>query len=907
MRSESSALAATLRALHGKTDVHVIALALDNQCFACMPALAPNVDPLVGALSALAGGLQELLAPAMRESPALSAAITFLIGTDAGDRILSTWAEVAPAGWGASYASTLIDAVCVRRFQPWGATALIGLCDASATLVIQTGDIARAVRRGGQTTPSTPTAWMDNLTPAECDLLLAPVHTGFFNNVRRLLWLPAEYAANVTGRIAPADVSEGLAAYAEASPIARIRHADILAALMQRARPNDLIELTRLAVASRMDAAWNTMVHLLCKDPEYADHVVTAAPWDDLHPGVQTTILSAADHNDVCAAIAFARGVRSDAPPITQKTARAFFAAVIPEVWNTLTKRTQRAWRSKRDAWHAHLAIQSPGPSSTFLAHACLDDALIAAVRRHATDEGSVCQILLPVAVRALSVAAIPAVVAALPPPPNPVAFVQIAGRTRDLPPALRGWIAAHPTPQARGAVSAMLHAGLRSITTPVAARCQAPASAFTGWSSEETTALLTALPKDVRTALHPDSSALAQRLAHADQRDAFIHALTTLAALPSSVALPSLYALDALAATRSFSAQRSAGAALAQARRNHGACFLGIMDTLADAPRKAILPRPQSGRRAVAVRAIAAADPLVAHLPAHALRSRFPTAALDALTHAPLSETEDIWRLLPETIQHAVLGDRDALASSAAAPGRVDDLAQTLQDWRADDPLPRLALRLLIDGAGERRARGAAIPAQRPDLATALLPLLRDDLHPPPKSVPAIGFAGADLPPPSASVRRRRHRRTAAIVLAEQSLSCVRSASPLHRRAYHESDDSLLRSICYASPIHPIDGDGASAPRCIRPTRYRARALQSPARLCARACAGRPSCHQRTRRTDKRAARTAFADDARLARPLRRCCVADRHGHGRRHLAEVGGGRTRRVGRIPCRADARK
>jgi hypothetical protein len=63
----------------------------------------------------------------------------------------------------------------------------------------------------------------------------------------------------------------------------------------------------------------------------------------------------------------------------------------------------------------------------------------------------------------------------------------------------------------------------------------------------------------------------------------------------------------------------------------------------------------------------------------------------------------------------------------------------------------------MLIDDDAERRTRGAAILAQRPDVAAALLPLLNDDLRTALESVPAIAFASADLPsPPSASVRRR-------------------------------------------------------------------------------------------------------------------------------------------------------
>ena len=83
----SPSLAATLRALRGETDLQIIAPALRDPRFARVPALAPGVDPVVGALGALAGGLPDLLTPDECASPALSAAIASLIGTEAGNHL----------------------------------------------------------------------------------------------------------------------------------------------------------------------------------------------------------------------------------------------------------------------------------------------------------------------------------------------------------------------------------------------------------------------------------------------------------------------------------------------------------------------------------------------------------------------------------------------------------------------------------------------------------------------------------------------------------------------------------------------------------------------------------------------------------------------------------------------------
>ena len=759
MHHASPTLTATLRALHGETDVHVVAPALDNPWFARIPALAPGVDPVVGALGALAGGVPDLLTPAVCAAPALAAAIASLIGTDAGNHILPWWAGIAPAGWGADHADALIDAVRHHRCARWAAAALIGPCDASIALLTEPWYIAFVVRRWGQTTPDNPTAWIDSLTQTQRQQLLSRISSDSYTRASCLPWLPVEYAAEIAMRVDR--IGDALDAYAGAPPIARTRHADILTALVRRAQPNNLTELTRLAIATGMDAAWTKSVEELHYAPDKAIDVVVTAPWDDIHAAVQTTMLSLARRSSVCAAIAYARGVRDQPPPITRETVCAFFAAITPTVWNTLPTEIQWTWYDSLRMLDTHLAVRSLGLDPAFLARAELNDSLVTAVRRHLHDDAAVQRTLLPVAVRSLLPAEISDVVAALPMPLDPVAFVQIASGAREMPLALRDWITAHPTPHACRTAATALHAALRSIATPVAARCAALAAAFAGWSSEEATALLAALPDTARAVLRPDPEALADALAHPDRRGAFRQALGALAALPPSAALPALLALGALAAAYHVSAQQDAGKGVAQALRSSGSCFLALVDTLTDASRTAILPLPRSASHAAAVRAIAAADPLVAHHLAHALRFRNPTAALDALTEAPFDALTRIWRLLPKALQQFVLGDRDALLHNVAAPGCGDDLAQALQAWGADDPLLLLALRMLIGDSEERRAWGRSALAQRPDMAAALLPLMHADARMLLERDSRIAIAGADLPPPRspmpAPVRRRR------------------------------------------------------------------------------------------------------------------------------------------------------
>ena len=240
MYPPSPALIATLRALHGETDPHIVAPALDERQFARVLALAPGVDSVISGLGALAGERPDFLAPDIRTSPALSAAVASLIGTNAGACVLPTWARVASTGWGVAHAAALIDAVRVGRCRRWAAAALIGPCDASAALLSQTWDIAHAVQRWGQATPDDPTAWMTALTQADRDRLLDALRLVPESAVACLPWLPEADAANFVDRIKREYLRLALGAFAAASPIFHARHGGILSTLIQRAKPYDL-------------------------------------------------------------------------------------------------------------------------------------------------------------------------------------------------------------------------------------------------------------------------------------------------------------------------------------------------------------------------------------------------------------------------------------------------------------------------------------------------------------------------------------------------------------------------------------------------------------------------------------------------------------------------------------------
>jgi hypothetical protein len=90
----------------------------------------------------------------MTNSPALHAAVASLIETQAGEHILETWADVAPADWGVSHTTTLINAVHAERCSRWTAAALIGPCDASAALLWSTSHIERTSSAGDPQRPT---------------------------------------------------------------------------------------------------------------------------------------------------------------------------------------------------------------------------------------------------------------------------------------------------------------------------------------------------------------------------------------------------------------------------------------------------------------------------------------------------------------------------------------------------------------------------------------------------------------------------------------------------------------------------------------------------------------------------------------------------------------------------------
>jgi len=698
MPHESPSMTAAVRAIGGESDLAVVMPALADERLARVIACAPDADPVALAVAALCGGLPSLLDAPTRADPALHAALARLIGTPAGWNALRTWAEAAPAGWGRPHAAALIDAVRQGVCHPGAAAALIGPDDRVVSLFRSTQDIAFAIRRWGQADPAAPTAWAKALAPAERDRLITAVRRAPFAVASCLPWLPPDMAGQT-----PIDddaLGAALDAFAVASPTARAQHAAVLQRLVDRAHPMHLAALTRLACVMQTDEIWSRVQTLIRESPDDAQRVVAEAPWDDLPQDVRAAILDLADGSDVCAAVAAARGERASAP-ISWTTAGAFFAVIVPTIWNAREPAAQRPWLLYQVGGESHLAVRSLGPRPEFLARATLDDALVRAALRHARDAPTLRAALLPVALRGLPPAAAHALIAAMPPPPDPGAFFCIASGRDDAGAIARVQNALRSPADLAFAVTIQRCARGHDRALPV---CTALTDALHGRTWDDLAPFMPLLDDDARAALTPDADALVGSLAHPDRRDALRRTLDRLAALPPEVAVPTFVALKRLTPR----IEPDAATAVADALRAHGDVFLEIADALTDDLRAAVLPLPEDARQADALRALARDDPPTAQRLALALRNR---------------DWKGVIRLapsLPQWARNAIPPHADDLVARLARPDGRDKMRAALQQLASAAPDADVPARCALD-------RLATKNADAPDAAAVLAHAMRD------------------------------------------------------------------------------------------------------------------------------------------------------------------------------------
>ena len=678
-------LIAAMRAMCGESDLNAVRPALGNWGLARMIALAPDAHPLVRVVAALYSGLSETLDPQTVADPTLHGVIRDMIGTPDACMVLGPWSHVAPDGWGRAHAAALMTSVLTRTCNPGAAAALIGPCDASSALLHDPGDIAFAIRRWGRSIPDDPTAWTEALGAAERERLCARMRSDPSAFASCLPWLPPSAAIHALEN-GVGTHGAALSAFADASSVARARHAAILQRLVDHAEPKHLGALTRLACAMGAPHVWRRVQTLIRASPDDARRVVAAAPWDDLPEAVHAAILKRANRSSVCAAVCAARGQRdSAAMDITQETAVAFFAALDPRVWDALDVATQQRLRHTLDPGHAHLAVRALGLRPEILARALLDSDLVHAAWVHARDAATLRAALFPIALRDGLHDHAHALIAALPTtPPNPGAFFCVAGGGGDPRVIARADAMLRRPADLAAAVTLQRCADAAST---LHAACTALADLLHGRSHDDVAPILALLTDDARAALMPDDAALARRLAHPDRLDTLRQALARLAALPPEVAIPVRFTLNQWAQREESDVvpdiASDTAAAVAFALRDHGDVLLVIADALADDRRAVLLPLTEDAALANALRAMMRDHPPTAQRLAHAIRTQDRRAALAALLAAAPAHADAVWSALAET-------DRCSI---------VDEVRAETQEWTSlaeRDPIAALALAAL-------------------------------------------------------------------------------------------------------------------------------------------------------------------------------------------------------------------
>ena len=654
--SRDSAICAIL----GESDLDAVLPALVDLHLARIIALAPGAQRVVRAIAALYGQLTSLIAPSTVADPALHAALARLIGTAEGWNALRVWAEVAPAGWGRPHAAALIDASARRVSNHLDVAVLIGPCDASAALL----------------------------------------HTP---------WLPPEIGWSTDAL----DIAIGAAleSFADAPPICRAMHADLVQRLVSHARPRDLAALTRLACIMPAKDIWSSVRRLLGTSANAADQIVAAAPWDDLPEEVGAAILKRADRSDVCAAVAAARGRCNPATvDVTHETAAAFVVALDPDVWDALDADAQRPWLHRLHCVDAHLAVRSLGPRPEILALAVIGDNLVHAVRSHACHDADLHAALFPVALRDATIPMSHALIAALPTLPSaPGAFFVVASRHPDPCVIARADATLRSPADLAVAVALQCSTNNRAMVQVVSITLQ---HALRGWISDALAPLLALLSDDVRAVLIPDPDACVAHLAHPDRQDALRQALARLVSLPPEIAVPARLALGRINA-RGVSPYDAAGG-LASALRMHGDLFLSIVDASADDLQHNLLPSSEDAAWTVALRDLTRDDPFTAYRLAYVRHDgRWREAIRLTLS-------------LPQHLRAAVAPAADTLIARLAHADGRDQMRAALMQLARTAPDVDVAVRFALERWSANRADDSRNAAERQETAETLTCALR-------------------------------------------------------------------------------------------------------------------------------------------------------------------------------------
>jgi len=745
-------IVAAIHALRGESGPEVMRAVHGDPQLALVLATAPDVHPAVHTVAALVSESTALLDPCAITDPTVGNAVRLLAESPKGcAAALAAWAKVAPAGWGADIADSLVAAVHRGTCHPAAAAVLIGPCAPILDHISDPHAAAFVIRRWGQSSPGAPAWWAAHVAKDAWKHLRDLLSGDSLAFASCVPWLPPPMRKR--RRIPESAIDAALDAFTDASPHVRVQHASLIDQMVAQAQSLHLDRLTRLACATGDAHIWERVTAIVAQEPDAAASVIRAAAWNDAPQTVQETILRHATRSPVCAAIAAARGKRSWAP-IPHDIVDVFFGALDAGVWDALGATTKRQLLHDLFEYRLHLAVRSLGPRPAILAKAQWYHALVRAVQQHVTDHAAIRWTLLPVALRRVAPSVAHALIAAMSTlPPDPGAFFGIACG-RDDADAIDRQRTVLRSPGDLAVAVAIQRCAASDAGAPT--RNADLITALRGRTWHDLQPIRAILDPHAHALVAPDVDALARRLSEPDHLDRMRTALTRLASLPPDIAIPSLFILHQWVS--GHASGWDVADTLLNRLRDHGDISMDLVDALPAKRAHVVFPLPTDPRLADAVRALARDHVDCAHHLALALEVESWDKATQTLLTAPPWHANAVWNALPPTMQRSI--ERTVAAATSADKPHADVAAATA---KTHDPITALALAALRTHDESLRSAGIAALSNRPSLLRMIWsqgdPALRTTLL----GIPELHLLIADLSHetrmPSAAARATRLR----------------------------------------------------------------------------------------------------------------------------------------------------
>ena len=743
-----SLVGAVIRAMHGACDVDDIQMALSSSSLASVIALSNGAHPVFRAIAALRCGLTALLAPHDIAHPDLHAVVRRVIGTRAGGAVLDSLAMTAPPGWSAGMIREIQAAAQNHTCSLDAATILLGPGDHIESLLECPFLLARSIRRWGESVPDDPVWWMAHVSASLRPRIIDALSREMKAMASCLPWLSLEDAAACEPHINKACIADALNAFACASAEARARHAALVQRLLDRASPDDLGVLMRLAAAMKTECVWAHVARLMPTCPILRVETVTATSWHDMPSSIRDAVLSRADRSGVCAAVAAARGgAHSMALRITPETAVAFFAVLDPMVWEALDAASRRRWLLALPACDSHFAVRTLGLRTEILPYVAATNDVIREALCLGYAGSTLCTMLLPVAIRQAPVADVCAIIASLPEmPDSPDAWFCIAsGRSISAPVAPEG-AGFLRTPADLAAAVAIQRVVRECVRAPVRHAVLGMALHQRDWT--ETHALAALLDDHARAVVTPNLDALSARLAHPERQDAMRRILDRLLDFPPERAVPLLDALASMSIMdRHTPTLMTAADAVMSMLRAHGDIVRAIIDVLSPRLLSAILPLPDDPPLADALSRAITVDPPSVYRLTHALHARHCKAITAAMLAAPQACVASIWHALPDDVRTSIMDDAATYLSMHAGYESPENAIRLQRHLFATNPAAALAMSALISDDLDVRANGIATLVAHPNISRRVMISLQREHYEALRTSPAMGIIVADFP----------------------------------------------------------------------------------------------------------------------------------------------------------------